>query len=181
MPSAIDYQGAIALFASGAAGFHLNGEWEITTFQTAKLPFSMGLVPNVFGTGGSYAVQADSHTLVLPRQRDQSRTKLDLSLGFVKSMLDQSLTWAEGGHVPAWQPFATSAAYKALNPQSNYAAAADSAAYDPPAWYSGSGSNFETVMGASIGGVEAGQLSPDAAIAQIKSKLTDLARTPSPV
>ncbi len=151
MPSAVDYQGAIALFVNGQAGFHLNGEWEITTMQTAKLPFSMTLVPNVYGGASKYAVQADSHTLVLPKQRNQDRAKLDLSLGFVKSMLDQSLTWAQGGHVPAWQPFATSDEYKKLTPQSNYAAAADAAVYDPPGWYSGSGSNFETVMGASIG------------------------------
>jgi multiple sugar transport system substrate-binding protein len=179
MPSSIDYQGAIALFASGQAGFHLNGEWEITTFQTAKMPFSMALVPNVFG--GDYAVHADSHTLVLPRQRDQDRAKLDLSLGFVKSMLDQSLTWAEGGHVPTWTPFADSDEYRNLTPQSNYAAAADAASYDPPGWYSGSGSNFEIVMGSSIGSVEAGQLTVEAAIAQIRDKLSVLARTPSPV
>ena len=68
-----------------------------------------------------------------------------------------------------------------LTPQSNYAAAAEGAVYDPPGWYSGSGSNFENIMGASIGAVEAGQLSPDAAIAQIRSKLSVLAETPSPV
>jgi multiple sugar transport system substrate-binding protein len=179
MPSSIDYQGAIALFANGQAGFHLNGEWEITTFQTAKMPFSMTLLPNVFG--GPYAVQADSHTLVLPRRPNPDRAELDRALGFVKSLLDQSLTWAQGGHVPAWQPFARSDAYRKLTPQSNYAAAADAAVYDPPGWYSGSGSNFEIVMGSSIGAMEAGQLSPDAAIAQIRSKLTALAEVASPV
>jgi multiple sugar transport system substrate-binding protein len=179
MPSSIDYQGAIALFANGQSGFHLNGEWEITTFQTAKLPFGMTLVPNVFG--GPYSVQADSHTLVLPKQREQDRKRLDRSLGFVKSMLDQSLTWAQGGHVPAWQPFATSDAYRNLMPQSDYAAAADAAVYDPPGWYSGSGSDFEIIMSSSIGAVEAGQLSADEAIAQIRSKLSHLADSPSPV
>jgi multiple sugar transport system substrate-binding protein len=179
MPRSVDYQGAIALFASGAAGFHLNGEWEISTFQTAKMPFSMTLVPNIFG--GPYAVQADSHTLVLPVRPDQDRAGLDRALGFVRSMLDQSLTWAEGGHVPAWQPIATSARYKELTPQSEYAAAADAAVYDPPGWYSGSGSNFEIVMGAAVGAVEAGSMSAEAAIAQIRSKLSALASTASPV
>ena len=179
MPGSIDYQGAIALFASGASGFHLNGEWEISTFQTAKMPFSMTLVPNIFG--GRYAVQADSHTLLLPRNDNQTRQQLDHSLGFIKSMLDQSMTWAEGGHVPAWQPVAQSDAYKKLTPQSNYAAAADAAVYDAPGWYSGSGSNFEIVMGSAIGGVEAGQLTPEAAIGQMRSQLTALANTPSPV
>jgi multiple sugar transport system substrate-binding protein len=179
MPGSIDYQGAIALFASGAAGLHLNGEWEISTFQTAKMPFSMTLVPNVFG--GTYAVQADSHTLVVPRGSAGDRKKLDLALGFVKSMLDQSMTWAEGGHVPSWQPIARSDAYQKLTPQSNYAAAADAAVYDPPGWYSGSGSDFEILMSASVGAVEAGQITPDGAIAQIRSKLSALASAPSPV
>jgi multiple sugar transport system substrate-binding protein len=179
MPGNIDYQGAIALFSNGAAGFHLNGEWEISTFQTAKMPFSMTLVPNVFG--GQYAVQADSHTLVLPRNGDQTPQQLDQSFGFIKSLLDQSMTWAEGGHVPAWLPVARSEAYAKLTPQSNYASAADAAVYDQPGWYSGSGSNFEIVMGSAIGGVEAGQLTPDAAISQIRSQLTALANTPSPI
>jgi multiple sugar transport system substrate-binding protein len=181
MPGSIDYQGAIALFASGAAGFHLNGEWEITTFQTAKMPFSMTLVPNVFGAGGKYAVQADSHTLVIPRGGARDVKQLDRALGFVKSMLDQSMTWAEGGHVPAWQPVAQSEAYKKLTPQSNYAAAADAAVYDPPGWYSGSGSDFEILMSSAVAGVEAGQLSPADAIAQVRSKLETLASAPSPV
>ena len=179
IPDSVDYQGAIALFASGVSGFHLNGEWEISTFQTAKMPFSMTLVPNIFG--GQYAVQADSHTLILPRRDGQTRQQLDQSLAFVKSLLDQSMTWAEGGHVPSWQPVAQSEAYKKLTPQSNYAAAADAAVYDQPGWYSGSGSNFEIVMGSAIGAVEAGQLTPDAAIAQMRSRLTALANTPSPV
>lgn len=179
MPGSVDYQGAIALFATGAAGFHLNGEWEISTFQAAKMPFSMTLVPNIFG--GPYAVYADSHTLVLPVRSDQDRARLDLSLGFVRSMLDQSLTWAEGGHVPAWQPFATSEAYENLTPQSAYAAAADAAVYDPPGWYSGSGSNFESVMGGAVGAVESGDLSSTAAIAQMRAKLSKLAETTPPV
>jgi multiple sugar transport system substrate-binding protein len=179
MPGSIDYQGAIALFANGAAGFHLNGEWEISTFQTAKMPFGMTLVPNVYG--GTYAVQADSHTLVVPKGGAAASGQLDRSLGFIKSMLDQSMTWAQGGHIPAWLPVAQSDAFKKLTPQSNYAAAADSAVYDPPGWYSGSGSDFENIMGSAIGAVEAGQLAPDAAIAQIRTKLSALASTASPV
>jgi multiple sugar transport system substrate-binding protein len=179
LPSSIDYQGAIALFASGAAGFHINGEWEISTFQTAKMPFSMTLVPNVFG--GPYAVQADSHTLVLPKRPDQDQGSLDRSLDFIRSLLDQSMTWAQGGHVPAWQPVATSDAYKKLTPQSNYAAAANAAVYDPSGWYSGSGSDFEILMGSAIGAVEAGQLSVDGALAQIRTKLQALASAAPPV
>jgi multiple sugar transport system substrate-binding protein len=179
-PASSDYQGSIALFANGQAGFLFQGEWEITTFQTVKLPFSMTLFPNVFG-GDRYACEADSHTLVLPRQATEDAGRLDRSLHFVRSMLDQSRTWAEGGHVPAWLPFRDSAEYKEMTPQSDYAAAADAAAYDPEGWYSGSGSNFETVTGSAIATVLAGQSTPRAALDQMRTKLDALAATASPI
>ena len=136
----------------------------------------MTLFPNVFG-GGRYAVQADSHTLVIPKQPRPDQTRLDRALSLIQSFLEQSKTWAEGGHVPAWLPFRDSAEYKALTPQSNYAAAAEGAVYDPDGWYSGSGSNFEIVTGSAIATVLGGQQSPADALAQMRTKLTTLANT----
>jgi multiple sugar transport system substrate-binding protein len=179
MPTDVDYGGAVAMFASGDAGFYTQGEWEITTFQTAEMPFSMTLFPNVYG-GDTYAVQGDLHTLVVPRRDDASQERTDKALTLIRSLLDQSLTWAEGGHVPAWLPVKDSDEYKKLQPQSNYAAAGDAAVLDPPAWYSGSGSNFEIVMGSAIATVRAGQASPDAAISQMHSQLQTFADTEPP-
>jgi multiple sugar transport system substrate-binding protein len=68
-----------------------------------------------------------------------------------------------------------------MDPQSNYAAAADAAAYNPEAWYSGSGSNFEIICGSAIGGVQSGQLAPAQAISQMRSNLEALAATESPI
>jgi multiple sugar transport system substrate-binding protein len=179
-PASVDYQGSIAMFAEGQAGFIFQGEWEISTFQTAKMPFAMTLFPHVFPEG-PYACQADSHTFVLPRHPDETPERLDRSLGFVRSMLDQSKTWAEGGHVPSWEPFRDSAEYRQMRPQSSYAAAAEAAVYDPEGWYSGSGSNFENIMGSAIGAVLAGQLTPAAALQTMRAKLGDLAGTASPI
>jgi multiple sugar transport system substrate-binding protein len=179
-PRTADYQGSIATFANGKAGFLFQGEWEITTFQTAKMPFSMAPFPNVYG-GSNYACQADSHTLVLPRRPGADPAQLDRSLGFVRSMLDQSKTWAEGGHVPSWLPFRDSDEYRQMTPQSYYAAAADAAVYDPDGWYSGSGSGFEIVVGAAIGSVLSGQQTPTAALRQIRTKLGNLAATATPI
>ena len=180
MPGSLDYQGSIALFSAGAAGFFFQGEWEITTFQTAKTPFSMTTFPNVYG-GGTYAVQADSHTFVLPKRPQQTQADLDRSLGFIRSMLDQSGTWAAGGHIPAYLPYLDSAEFKQLTPQASYASAADSAVYDPPGWYSGSGSNFEIVCGGTIGAVMSGLMTPEAGVTQLKDKLGVLSQTKSPV
>ncbi len=180
MPASVDYGGAVALFASGKSGFYMQGEWEIATFQTAEMPFSMTLFPNVYG-GSSYAVQADLHTLVVPLRSGDDQERTDRALTFIRSLLDQSLIWAEGGHVPSWLPVQESAEYKALQPQSNYAAAADAAVLDPPAWYSGSGSNFEIVTGSAIATVRAGQAEPEAAIEQMRQDLQVLADTAPPV
>ena len=179
-PAGSDYQGSIATFANGQAGFYFQGEWEISTFQTAKTPFSMTLFPNLFG-GGRYAVQADSHTLVIPRRPDQNQDRLDRSLLLVRSLLDQSRTWAEGGHVPAWLPFRDSSEYQAMTPQSNYSSAADAAVYDPEGWYSGSGSNFEIVIGSAVATVLGGQQSPADALAQMRGQLETLSKTASPI
>jgi multiple sugar transport system substrate-binding protein len=179
-PSAVDYGGSIAMFVAGQTAFLFQGEWEISTFQTAKTPFSMTLFPNVYG-GSKYACQADSHTLVIPKQPTNDDKAFARSLGFIRSMLDQSDTWAAGGHVPAWLPYADSTAFKKLTPQSEYAAAANGAVYDPDGWYSGSGSDFEIIIGSSIGSVQSGQQSPKAALAQIHSKLSTLSGTASPI
>ena len=180
MPADADYGGSIALFASGKAGFFMQGEWEITTFQTAKTPFSMTLFPNVFG-GDRYAVQADRHTLVVPRREGAPAGRTDRALLLIRSLLDQSLEWAKGGHVPAWRPVKDSAEYAALRPQSNYAAAADAAVIDPSAWYSGSGSNFENLTGSAVATVLSGQAGPSAAIAGMRRGLQLLADTAPPL
>ncbi|RKS77388.1 multiple sugar transport system substrate-binding protein [Motilibacter peucedani] len=179
-PGSADYQGSIAMFANGQAAFLFQGEWEISTFQTAKMPFSMTLFPNVYG-GEKYACQADSHTLVIPKQPGSDSKAFARSLGFIRSMLDQSDIWAAGGHVPAWLPYADSPDFKKLQPQSNYAAAADAAVYDPDGWYSGSGSDFEIIIGSAIGGVQSGQQSAKSAVSQIHAKLGNLANTASPI
>ena len=179
MPNNIDYGGAVALFANKRAGFYFEGEWEVSTFLTAKLPFSMTRFPNLMG--GTYAVQADSHTFVMPSQNPIERDRLDLVLGFIRSMMDQGITWGEGGHIPSWLPVQQSAKYKSIKPQSNYADVAESAIYDPPAWYSGSGSNFENVAGAALGEVLTGHLEPEAAVDQIGVGISKLAREAPPV
>jgi multiple sugar transport system substrate-binding protein len=139
----------------------------------------MTAFPNVFG--GKYAVQADSHSFVLPKDPARTDAKRQEIFGFIRALLNQSSTWAQGGHIPAWLPFQKSAAYDKLKPASNYKWVANYARYDDAAWYSGSGSDFENIMGFAIGAVMAGQMSPAAAISDMRSKLAQYANTTSPV
>ena len=174
----LDYAGSQTQMFEGKAGFYLQGEWEITTAQSIKgLKFGMVPVPTLYDKP---AVQADSHTFVLPK-KDRSPEQRKQAMGFIKSMLDQSYTWAEGGHVPAYLPVLDSAKYKTLEPQADYAKSADYAQYDPPAWYGGSGSNFENIVGAQLGLVQQLLATPDQAMSSMKSQLAVYLNTPSPL
>ncbi|HEY0238512.1 MAG TPA: extracellular solute-binding protein [Friedmanniella sp.] len=179
MPANTDYPGSQTLMFTGQSAFYLQGEWEITTAEAvAGLKFGMTPVPTLFDHP---ATQGDSHTFVLPRNDRRTPEQLTRAMGFVKSLLDQSLTWAKGGHIPAYLPTLNSPEYAALKPQSNYAAAASSVAYDAQAWYSGSGSNFENTVGAQIGLVQQGLATPQAALAAARAQLETYAKTASPL
>ncbi len=170
VPTTNDYAGAETMLFTGKVGFYIEGEWEITTAESVKdFKFGMTGIPTLFDKP---AAQGDSHSFVLPKMnRSDAQKKLDM--GFIKSMLDQSLTWAKGGHIPAFKPVLDSQAYKSLTPQKYYAGVVDHVVYDPPAWYSGSGSTFENIVGAQFGLVEQGIATPqqglDAALAQLKT------------
>jgi multiple sugar transport system substrate-binding protein len=173
-----DYAGAQTLMFTGKAGFYLEGPWEITTAQgITGLKFGMVPIPQIFD---KVANQADSHTFVLPRM-DRTQEQMTRAMGFMKTMLEQSLTWAKGGHIPAYLPTLQSSEYKALTPQADYASAADVAVYDAPAWYSGSGSTFENIAGAQIGLVQQGLASPAGGMSALLSQLDTYLNTPSPL
>lgn len=178
IPTNVDYQGATAIFLGRQAGFYFEGDWEVSTFL-GQMPFSMTRLPNVFG--GKYACQADSHSFVLPKDGKRTDEKRKVIFAFIRSMMDQSATWAAGGHIPAWLPFQTSPEYRKIKPQSDYADVANSVKYDPPAWYSGSGSDFENIFGSAIGAVSNGQMSPSRAVSQTRTKLNKYADTDTPV
>lgn len=173
-----DANGGLSLFSEGTAGLYWEGEWNVAVFQAAKLPFSMQAFPTVFGRQAS---QADSHTLVMPKQpsADPERTRMIYTL--IHTLLTQSLTWAEGGHIPAWLPVRRSRAYRKLKPESNYESVANHAVYDPSAWYSGSGSNMENYAGGAIAGVMTGATAPADAYEEMHSALVSLSTQSDPV
>jgi multiple sugar transport system substrate-binding protein len=178
-PAQMYLDGAIALFGSGDAGFLFNGEWEVTTFQTQKTPFSMTPFPNVFGA--TNRAEADCHTFVLPHQRHRDPARTRAALDYVAYMLRNSVAWAAGGHVPAYLPVVGSAEYLALEPQSRYRQAAEDAQLDPIAWFSGSASDMENKAGAAFGAVQSGATTPEQGLAEFKKVMRTLLDTPSPV
>jgi multiple sugar transport system substrate-binding protein len=176
--SGLDYATAQSYMFTGKAGLYLEGEWELTTAQLVKtLKFDMAPVPKLYDKP---AAQADSHTFILPK-KDRTPEQRKQAMEFIKSMLDQSMTWAKGGHVPAYLPIANSGEYKKLEPQAHYVSAAKNAVYDPPAWYGGSGSTFENIVGAELGLVQQLASTPQQARSAITDQLQVYLNTPSPL
>jgi multiple sugar transport system substrate-binding protein len=163
---------------TGKAGMYLQGEWEISTAQSVKgLHFGMTRIPTVYDRP---AAQADSHCFIIPRKKRTDEQRHQVML-FIKKMLEQSMTWAEGGHIPAYQPVARSTAYRDLSPQSNYSSAADVAVYDDPTWYGGSGSTFENIVGAQLGLAQQLSVTPQTALTVIKQQLRLYLDTETPL
>ena len=96
-------------------------------------------------------------------------------------MVNKGLAWAKGGHVPAYSEVFESAEYRKLSPQSNYAEAANHLAFDPLAWYSGSGSDLENAAGSAFQPVVIGSLTPEAGPGGLPHYLDRLSTTPKPV
>ncbi|RWZ46147.1 extracellular solute-binding protein [Labedella phragmitis] len=172
-----DYGTAVAEFATGNSGMLFTGVWELRTMQAAELPFNASRIPTLYGTD---AVYADSHSFVLPHQTSPDEGKRELTYQFVADLLKGSFDWAEAGHIPAYLPVTESPDYADLVPQANYADAAQYVQYDPPAWFTGSGSNFQSEFGAAVQGVPLNGNDPAAAITDFRRRVDGLLAKPNP-
>jgi len=176
-PSA-DIGNAIAEFAGGKSGAIFTGVWELPTFQTAKLPFDAMPIPTLFGTPASFA---DSHAFVLPHQSTPDPEKRRKSYEFVTDLLKNSLQWAGAGHIPAYKPVIDSPQYAELLPQAHYAYAAEQIEYDPVAYFTGSGSDFQTFFGENMQNVLLGRLDPADGLDAFIAKIDALLAKPNPL
>src|SRR5260370_25944815 len=126
----------VAVFTAGRADFMINGNWEVPTLvdlqKQGKLPFEYGIVafPKLFGNQETWA---DSHQLSIPNNGKTPVTseKVAAALKFAAYVVKQ-LTWAGGGHIPAYLPVQESDAYKQMSPNNEYSVqAAQDVAFEP--------------------------------------------------
>ncbi|OUE23233.1 putative arabinose-binding protein precursor [Clavibacter michiganensis] len=169
---------AIAEFAGGKSGAIFTGVWELPTFQTAKLPFDAMPIPTLYGTPASFA---DSHAFVLPHQSAPDPEKRRKSYEFVADLLKNSLQWAGAGHIPAYKPVIDSPEYAELLPQAHYAYAAEQIEYDPVAYFTGSGSDFQTFFAENMQNVFLGRLDPAAGLDAFIAQIDALLAKPNPL
>jgi multiple sugar transport system substrate-binding protein len=190
---------ASAAYGSGLSGFLFDGEWDIPTYQPLPDPlpklypgltakgapwFNVIPYPALLGKAVSYA---DSHSFVIPHNPSLSSERTADAITFIKGLLGLSYIWAHGGHIPAYLPvqkglIPANPALKFPNllPQKNYTDAAYNANYDPDAWYTGAGSDFQNQVGSSILDVITGS-SPQTGVDQMISALKIFAAERPPV
>ncbi len=180
MPKTATATTSSSLFSQGKVGFLFDGVWQLPTYRDVKgLTFNIEPFPALLGD--KPVAYADSHSLVIPASTVRSAARTDDAVKFVKGLIDRSQIWAQGGHVPAYLPVQQSAEFAKLDPQSNYTEAAFNAVYDPPAWYTGAGSDFQTAMGSVVASVLTGGLNPKAGVDAMRTSLQKFSTARPPV
>lgn len=173
------------LFGQGSVGFLFDGVWQLPTYRGTTLPdgrpLTFNVVPFPAILGAKPHAYADSHSLVIPRSSGRSAQRTADAVTFIKGLLSNSVTWSDGGHVPAWLPVQRSKEFLTEKPQSNYIQAAFNAVYDPPGWYTGAGSDFQNSMGSVITSVLGGQITPQAGVSSMTAALKTFSAARPPV
>jgi multiple sugar transport system substrate-binding protein len=172
-----DISAGIAAFVAGRTGMLFSGDWELPTMRGAGLPFDAMPVPTIFEQPAAYA---DSHSFVLPRQLEVDPARRDATHEVVALMLQNSLLWAQAGHIPAFGPVTDSAEYAELVPQSHYVEAGRNVVFDPEAWFTGSGSTFQNRMSQSLQTALLGDATPEQAVAAMVAEMNTFLATPNP-
>ena len=104
-----------ALFQSGKAVFIFGGTWLTGNFEkTEGLNFNNAIFPRLFD-GGNQACWADSHTLILPVNKNRSEEETKECVKFLYYASDEGgLTWAGSGQIPSALKANQSAEYKKM-------------------------------------------------------------------
>jgi multiple sugar transport system substrate-binding protein len=109
-----------------------------------------------------------------------SPAKVKAILSFVAYVSKHSMGWAEGGHIPAFRAVAESPEALALQPNAQYAAAANSVVYDPDGWYMGAAGPLEAIASKFLPAALYGYMTPAEAIRRFETEGARLIRKRPP-
>ncbi|WP_432183782.1 extracellular solute-binding protein [Streptomyces tendae] len=164
-------------FVNGAP-FTWEGNWSVPVFDTAKLDYGATPLPPVFGR---QATHAESHAFVLPHQAGRSGATNDAAHRLAAYIVRHAQQWAGGGHIPAYTPTLSSAAYRKLQPQNEYVSAMDHQATEPKVWFAGSTGLLAQRLGPVVMSSSAGSAKPESAARRMKGVLTELLAMKNPM
>ncbi|WP_330304347.1 MULTISPECIES: extracellular solute-binding protein [unclassified Streptomyces] len=164
-------------FINGAP-FTWEGNWSVPVFSGAKLEYGATPLPPVFGKP---ATHAESHAFVLPHQSGRGGATNEAAHELAAYVATHAQQWAAGGHIPAYTPTLSTAAYKKLSPQNEYVSAMDHQATEPKVWFAGSTGVLAQDLGPVVVSSTMGSAKPAAVARTMKSHLTKLLASKNPM
>ncbi|NGO45010.1 extracellular solute-binding protein [Streptomyces ureilyticus] len=164
-------------FVNGSP-FVWEGNWSVPVFDTAKVEYGATPLPPVFGKP---ATHAESHAFVLPHQADRGGPANEGAHQLAAYVIRHARQWALGGHIPAYRPILSTAAYKKMSPQNEYVSAMDHQATEPKVWFAGSTGTLAQRVGPIVVSSTMGSAKPETAARRMKSELTRLLATKNPM
>ncbi|MFG3511329.1 extracellular solute-binding protein [Streptomyces bobili] len=164
-------------FINGAP-FTWEGNWSVPVFSGAELDYGATPLPPVFG---EQATHAESHSFVLPHQSERGGATNEAAHRLAAYVVQHAQQWAAGGHIPAYTPTLSTAAYKKLSPQNEYASAMDHQATEPKVWFAGSTGILAQRVGPIVVSSTMGSAKPDATARRMKGMLIELLASKNPM
>jgi multiple sugar transport system substrate-binding protein len=117
-------------FKGGTVGLIWNGIWQTTNVTGDGVEFD-GRATAVPQIGSQPAAWGGSHQLTLPTQAEPDSCKDAAAGAFISYLLDNSITWARGGQLPANNVVRGSAEFQEIEPQASIAASAEHVFFPP--------------------------------------------------
>ncbi|MFJ6432212.1 extracellular solute-binding protein [Streptomyces sp. NPDC091416] len=173
-------------FAGGAGAeqfingspFCWEGNWSVPVFSGAKIEYGATPLPPVFGKP---ATHAESHAFVLPHQAGRGGDTNEGAHRLAAYVVRHARQWAAGGHIPAYTPTLSTAAYQRLSPQNEYASAMNHQATEPKVWFAGSTGILAQRVGPIVVSSTLGSAKPEAAARRMKGMLAELLASKNPM
>jgi multiple sugar transport system substrate-binding protein len=107
-----------------------NGIWQTANVTGSGVEFA-GRATAVPQIGPKMAVWAGSHQLTLPVHKTVDPCKDQAAAAFIKYVVQNSVTWAKAGQIPASKSVRASADFKAIEPQASIAPSVEFAFFPP--------------------------------------------------
>jgi multiple sugar transport system substrate-binding protein len=107
-----------------------NGIWQTTNVTGDSVEFN-GQAVAVPQIGPNAATWGGSHQFTLPRHEEEDECKDTAAAIFIRYMLDNSITWAKAGQIPASSSVRASAEFQEVMPQAAIAPSIEGVFFPP--------------------------------------------------